>query len=99
MGLVGNLENEEMIEALGDVLESIEVLKEDEKLLKILESQNVLKIGIYLCKNHSKEVVDIMASLEGTPREEYKLTIPKVIKALNEIKADDDMLAFFSPSN
>lgn len=99
MGLVGNLENEEMIEALGDVLESIEVLKEDEKLLKIIESQNVLKIGIYLCKNHSKEVVDIMASLEGTPREEYKLTIPKVIKALNEIKADDDMLAFFSPSN
>lgn len=99
MGLVGNLENEEMIEALGNVLESIEVLKEDEKLLKILESQNVLKIGIYLCKNHSKEVVDIMASLEGTPREEYKLTIPKVIKALNEIKADDDMLAFFSPSN
>lgn len=99
MGLVGNLENEEMIEALGNVLESIEVLKEDEKLLKIIESQNVLKIGIYLCKNHSKEVVDIMASLEGTPREEYKLTIPKVIKALNEIKADDDMLAFFSPSN
>lgn len=99
MGLVGNLENEEMIEALGDVLESIEVLKDDEKLLKIIESQNVLKIGIYLCKNHSKEVVDIMASLEGTPREEYKLTIPKVIKALNEIKADDDMLAFFSPSN
>lgn len=99
MGLVGNLENEEMIEALGNVLESIEILKEDEKLLKILESQNVLKIGIYLCKNHSKEVVDIMASLEGTPREEYKLTIPKVIKALNEIKADDDMLAFFSPSN
>lgn len=99
MGLVGNLENEEMIEALGDVLESIEVLKDDEKLLKIIESQNVLKIGIYLCKNHSKEVVDIMASLEGTPREEYKLTIPRVIKALNEIKADDDMLAFFSPSN
>lgn len=99
MGLVGNLENEEMVEALGDVLESIEVLKEDEKLLKLIQSQNVLKIGIYLCKNHSKEVVDIMASLEGTPREEYKLTIPKVIKALNEIKADDDMLAFFSPSN
>lgn len=99
MGLVGNLENEEMVEALGDVLESIEVLKEDEKLLKLIQSQNVLKIGIYLCKNHSKEVVDIMASLEGTPREEYKLTIPKVIKALNEIKSDDDMLAFFSPSN
>lgn len=99
MGLIGNLENEKMVEALGDILVSLEVLKEDEKLVELAQKQNLFKLAIHLCKNYSKEVVDIMATLEGTPREEYKLTIPKVIKTLKEIQSDDDLMAFFSPSS
>lgn len=99
MGMIGNLENEQMIESLGDMIEPIMKMREDRKVVELAQKKNLPMLAVYLCKNHSKEIVDVLAALEGTPRDKYKLTIPKLIKALTEIKADEDMLAFFTASS
>lgn len=81
------LKNEQAIEALADMLDPIMEIASDKDITAAARENNRLLVVKLLMKNHAKEVVQLMAMLEGVPVEEYEcnmLTLPaKIVELFN----------------
>lgn len=95
MRKLSDYQGEEAIELLGDILEPTTVILADEKVAEMYKKAPALSIASYILKNHSKEIKEILARLEGEEPETYKcnvFTLPaKVLQILN----DEDLKSFF----
>lgn len=94
---LSDYQNEEALEVLADIIEPATMIIADKEVQKIYKSgQPKLKLVTYMLKHHSSEVLDIMAGLDGVPREEYKCNILTLPVKLLEIMNDEQLLGFFS---
>lgn len=96
MKKLSEYQNEEAIDLLADILDPVAMILGDKKVQTLIKS-NVpkLKIVQHLLKNHSKEVVKVLARLEGKKVSEYKCNILTLPKVMLEIMDDEELVNFF----
>ena len=78
-----DIKGEESLDVLAEILVPITVIANDEEVKKGFET-NVAMCASIALKNHKKEVIDILAAIDGRDREEMLkdldlLTLPTVL--------------------
>lgn len=83
-------EGEKALDLLADLVEPVASIMGDKELVAILRDEKAprsraLKMAL---KNHKKEVIEVLATLDGVPVDEYKvnvITLPaKILDILND---------------
>lgn len=92
-----NYKNEEAAEKLIEFLELAEPIMNDKEVLAAM-SKNAFAAAKVMLKNHSKEVIDILAFVDDIPREKYTVSplgiFKKTVKLLSE---EETVTVFTSP--
>ena len=92
---LSDLKGEDTLDVLADVIDPIAIISADSKV-KELRNSGVPTLAIikYLLKEHKKEIIEILATINRTSIEEFKeeLTIEKLITMLIDL-ANDPLLA------
>lgn len=87
---LSEIKNEDAIELWANLVDPISVIVLDEDVKK--ETTRLKQIGVAL-KKHKKEVITILALLDGVPVDEYEcnaVTLPKtIIEVLNDEEIQD----------
>ena len=97
---ITDFKDEEALDLLADLLVPVSEIAQDEVIQKILGGERtgktIAEVAGLVIKGHKSAVMDILAALDGVPRDEYHcnfLTLPlKVIEILD----DPDFMAFFT---
>lgn len=89
-------QNEEAVELLADIVEPAIEIFTDPEIANAMQKDSSIVLIKKALKRHSKEVVDIMAALDGIDRKKAKYTIPVIIKKLMELVNDKELLGFFT---
>lgn len=97
MKKLSEYKDEEALDLLADIVEPVAAIVQDETVKRAFKGANRMpRVVRAIIKTHKKEVLEVLARLEGVPVEEYHcniFTLPgKVIEILN----DGELLGFFS---
>lgn len=90
---------EQSLDILVEIMEPAALIMADKEVAELGKSKSpIIKIVKAAIKNHKKEVIEILAALEGETPEEYaeKMNILTVPKKLLEILNDPDLMSFFT---
>ena len=90
---------EQALDILVDLLEPATVIMGDKEVGQLAKSKApVIKIVKAAIKNHKKEVIEVLAVLDGEKPEEYaeKVTVFTLPGKLLEILNDPDLMSFFT---
>ena len=88
--------DEAALELLADISEPAIEIFADKQLIELIRARNTSKAISIAIKNHKKEVMAMLAALEGVPVEEYHCGVFTLPKKLLEILNDHELIAFFS---
>lgn len=89
--------NEDALDLLADILDPLSEILIDPEVQQIVKDKSTTKMKAvqFLLKSHPKEIMQIMARLDGVPVEEYELNIITLPKKLLEIFNDKELVSFF----
>ena len=80
-------QGEDALDVLADLIEPAGEIMSDKEIGEVFKKNRFRAIGLAI-KNHKKAIMQIMATMDGVPVEEYKcnvLTLPvKILELLNE---------------
>lgn len=94
MKKLSEYKDEESLDLLADLLEPCTDLFSDEALVAVIRKETKLKAIKYAIKNHKKEVVEIMAILNGVPVEEFHYNLFTLPMMVLEVFNDRDLTDF-----
>ena len=85
---LSDVENEQALDTLAEIIEPVATILADESVKEIFRNEPKLKLVAYIIKNHKREVIEILARLDGADPAEYRfnlVTLPKkVLELLND---------------
>ena len=88
--------NEEALDVLADIIEPSSKIMVDPKIKELTKKGDKMPIIKEIIKNHKSEIIEILATIDGVPVDEYEcnvFTLPiKIIELLN----DKDLVSFFT---
>lgn len=88
--------NEQALDMLADILEPCSEIFTDEELKKAFEAgESQLKIVKMAIKSHKEAIIQIMATLDGVPVEEYHCNVLTLPIRLIELLNDKELAPFF----
>lgn len=90
-------EGEQALDILADLIEPATAIMGDKRLAEILQDEKAPKsraLAVAI-KNHKKEVIEILAVLDGVPVSEYKVNVFTLPKKLLEILNDPMLTELF----
>lgn len=93
--------NEDALELLADILDPLSDIMTDEEFKRILQEEstkksiNKMAIIQYLLKNQSKQIIRILAIIDGTPVEDFEVNILSLTQKLLDVFNDKEMVDFF----
>lgn len=93
---ISEFRDEEALELLANISEpAIEIFADKElvSLIRKKESGKAISVAI---KNHKREVMALLAALEGVPVEDFHCNVFTLPGKLLEILSDKELMAFFS---
>ena len=95
MRKLSEIKGEDALDVLADVLDYVIEIGTDEEFVEIIRNGD--KKGAIKCllKSHKKEVLGIMAVLDGENPEEYAPNIVKLPAMLVELFNDPDLVSLF----
>ena len=94
MKKLSEYKDEEALDLLADIIEPVAFIFSDSEFIETLQ-ENKLAAVRYVIKNHKKDVLAILAGLEGVPVEEYHCNIFSLPITLIQLLNDRDLLDFF----
>ena len=87
---LSDYKNEDAVEVIADIIEPLSVIFTDEE---IKNEKNRMKAIAKALKKYKKEVIQILARIDGIPVDEYEcnaLTLPiKVLEVMNDKEVQD----------
>ena len=95
MSKLTEFKNEAAAELLADLIEPASVLFGDEEIRNALKESKIAGIKVAM-KKHGKELIDILATVDGVPREEYSVNAMQIVSKTLAILSDSDLMAAFS---
>lgn len=96
MRKISDYRDEDALDLLADIMEPAVEILADETVRKTFETENRMKLASVAIKNHKESVMQILARLEGVPREEYHCTIFTLPAVVLEVLNDGELLGFFT---
>ena len=89
--------NEDALELLADILDPLSDIMTDGEFIRILQDGSTTKMAIiqYLLKNQSKQIIRILARMDGTPVEDFEVNILSLTTKLLDVFNDKEMVDFF----
>lgn len=91
-------ENEQALELIADLLEPMTVILGDKEMPRLFASESKIALVKYVIKNYKSEIIDILAIIDGVPREEYKCNVFTLPKKILELLEDSETINFFTQS-
>lgn len=88
--------NEEAIELLADIIEPVGEILSDEKVKNAFRTMPKHKVVSFVLKKYPKEIVSILARVEGVPEDKYEGNIATMMKEVMDIINDEVFSDFFS---
>lgn len=95
MKKLAEYKDEEALEILADLLDPTIKILGDKEIAQIVRSGNKLTLVKEIIKKYPKDIMEIMAILEGVPIEEYHINIISLPKMLADIINDPLLSDFF----
>lgn len=91
-------ENEEALDLLAELIEPATAICTDKKVVELFKQKDrkLASVVKVIIKNHKKEIIEILAALDGVPVEKYKVNVLTLPAKVLEILNDDDLVNFFS---
>ncbi|MCQ2106551.1 MAG: hypothetical protein MJZ26_12255 [Fibrobacter sp.] len=88
---------EDALDLLADILEPASEIMTDKVLVDMVRNgKNPINAVQRAIKNHKKSVLQIMATMEGVPVEEYECSFFSLPIKLLELANDKELIKFFS---
>lgn len=86
---ISDFENEKALDVLADLIDPLSAILTDDEIKRVYkEEKSKLRLIKTLLKTHKAEIIQILAILDDTPVEDYKvnvLTLPvKLMEVLND---------------
>ena len=93
---ISEIKGEDALDLLADIIEPASEIMADPEVKKLANAKNRGAIAKHLIKNHKKSIIEILATIDGVPVDEYDcnvFTLPiKIIEMLN----DKELVSFFT---
>lgn len=96
MRKISDYRDEDALDLLADIMEPAVEILADETVRKTFESGNRIQLATVAIKGHKESVMQILARLEGVPREEYHCTVFTLPAVVLEVLNDQELLGFFT---
>lgn len=94
---LSEIKGEKAIEVFADLLDPVSKILSDEDVLKSIQGKEKQVVVIQkMLKSHTKEIIEIMAILDGTPVEEYEVDFVTLPMKLIEIFNDEAVIELFT---
>ena len=91
---LSDIRGERALDVLADLLEPAMILVKDEKFLELLDS-NRIEATRYAIKNHKKEVITILAVLDGEDPDTYDVGLLTLPIRLIQLISDKELVNLF----
>ena len=98
MKRLSEIKDEEALDLLANILTPVSEIAQDQDVKAVFSGKTqktVAEIVAQIIKAHKGAVMDIMAALEGVPREDYHCNILTLPKQIMTVLNDPDLMAFF----
>ena len=96
MKKLSDFQGEEALDLLADLIEPASEIMADPKMRELIEGKNKGAIVKALIKNHKKQIIEILAIIDGVPVEEYKVNVFTIPLKLLDILNDKELVDFFT---
>lgn len=94
---LSDYKDEEALDLLVELIEPAAEIFSDKEIAELMRNNGTPTSAVKLAiKNHKKSVIQILATLEGVPVEQYHCNIFTLPIALLDILNDKDLMNFFS---
>lgn len=94
---ISEIKGEAAIDVLVDIIDpASEIIADNELRLAIKRKATNMEIVKLVLKNHKKEVIAILAALDGKKPEEYEVNLLTLPVKLLEILNDPELMSLFS---
>lgn len=91
---ISEFQNEDALDLLADLIDPVSNILADDEVIKSLNTNKISMVKTII-KTHKKEVIEILARLDGVPVEEYKVNVFTLPIKLIEILNDEGLVNFF----
>ena len=89
-------ENEDALDLLADMLEPMSAIMGDKTFVAKWQSGKPIMFALsYAMKEHKKSIIQLIAAIHREDPNEYRFTIPSLIKDLTELVSDPVFQTFF----
>ena len=87
-------QGEEALDILADLIEPAGEIMSDKEIGEVFKENRFKAIGLAI-KNHKKAVMQILATMDGVPVEEYKCNVFSLPVKILELLNDPEMIQLF----
>ena len=87
-------QGEAALDILADLIEPVGEIMTDKEIGEVFKKNRFKAIGLAI-KNHKKAVMQIMATIDGVPVEEYKCNVFTLPVKILELLNDPEMIQLF----
>ena len=88
-------QGEDALDILADLIEPVGEIMSDKEIGEVFKKNRFKAIGLAI-KNHKKAVMQIMATIDGVPVEEYKCNVFTLPVKILELLNDQDIVQLFT---
>lgn len=88
-------QGEAALDILADMIEPVGEIMTDKEIGEVFKKNRFRAIGLAI-KNHKKAVMQIMATIDGVPVEEYKCNVFTLPVKILELLNDPDIVQLFT---
>ena len=88
-------QGEAALDILADLIEPVGEIMADKEIGEVFKENRFRAIGLAI-KNHKKAVMQIMATMDGVPVEEYKCNVFTLPVKILELLNDPDIIHLFT---
>lgn len=88
--------NEDALDVLANIIEPATKIIANDKVKNAYKSGNKMEVAKEVLKGNKKELVEILAALDGVPYKNYKANIPEMLNKIFELIDDMDVMQVFT---
>lgn len=92
---LSEIKGDAALECLADIIEPAVAIIGDAEIVEALQGANKLVAVKKILKTYKKEVVEILAALDGVPADEYEVSVLSLPFKLLEILNDKELVKLF----
>lgn len=93
---ISDYKNEEALDLLADIIEPCSEIFSDDSVQEAIKNKNFKKVIAPVIKHHKKEIIEILARLDGKSVDEYECNVFTLPIKVLELLSDKALVDFFS---